>query len=76
MLGASGAPQEVCKEIETTGFDSHVECYTSTPSICSLTWTDLFIIADIALPAFTNPTGLAQAGRVVSMWLCEWTGVC
>lgn len=76
MLGASGPFSKVCAEIEQTGFDSHVECYTSTPSICSLPWPDLFNIMSIVGPGFLNPTGYSQAAKVVSMCLCQWSGLC
>ena len=77
LLGASGDPAQVCSEIETAGFDSHVKCYTDAPSICSLPWSDIWDIADIIGPqGFMDPQGWKQASQAVKICLCEWSGMC
>lgn len=76
MLGASGPSSQVCSEIDQTGFDSHVHCYTSTPSICSLPWSDLWKIVDIIGPGFLDPQGWKQSAQAIRICLCQWSGAC
>jgi len=77
MLGASGPLSQVCPEIEQLGFESHVKCYTSEPSVCSLPWSDLFNIIDIVGPrGLFDPVGWKQTTKVAGMCLCQWTGLC